>query len=142
MKYWIITLLAVIVIGYTNCWYTTLVARHVAASSNLTLEKLNEIQKQIELTANSGQFEVGAYWAYRAIEVSVKQQQPTDINNIILKAKVLHSAAIIQSMASKPTPQLDPEKKVETEIKTKQRWWWPFTTTVNTNNVEETSDRK
>lgn len=124
-----------------NAYRETIMAHEASVLCTIRIETLqseiDELSKQLELTANSGQFDVGAYWAYRAVETFLSQKQSPTINDILLRAKSLHAAAVMESVAVTVAKEAEARLQAEAArikdeigitdaVVTEKRPWWRF----------------
>ena len=116
IKTWIMTVLLLALIGINFQQLSYMVDNNKA---------MQQLEKRVELNANSGQFDVGAYWGYKAIELYLQNKQQPTVNDVVLQAKAMHSAALLESIRTAIAKANTPEETVVEELKVpeKKHWW-------------------
>ena len=110
-KQWIIILLISIVI--TMSFYQMAWMRN-------TSESIKILDARVELTANSSQFDVGAYWGYQSVALYLQQKQNPKVNDVILQARAMHATAVLKSIQDKLD---EAEETIVAEVEEKSGWW-------------------
>jgi len=99
-----------------------------------------DLDQRVQLTANAGQFEVGAYWAYQAVLQYVEAKVNPTPNDVILQAKAMHASATADTIQKARKAKMETADVTVIEDVAKPRRWWKFWSRDKITTNEKESD--